>query len=75
MLVPFVLWFIGGVLQDRFFQAINAYLDEHAAEFISRIRPMLTFKGSLGLPIGVFRDSRRGYGQAMRHAGNCGAWT
>src|SRR3984893_12578830 len=51
VIVPIVLWFVNGLAEDRFFHSINHYLDEHAADFISRVRPLLAFKGSLGLPI------------------------
>ena len=51
MIVPIFLWFIRGVAEDRFFHSINSYLDAHAPEFLARIRPVLTFKGSFGLPI------------------------
>jgi hypothetical protein len=47
--VPIILWFVGGVAEHRFFEFINRFLDAHAADFVARVRPVLIFKGPLGL--------------------------
>ena len=44
VVVPIVLWFVGGVAEHRFFEFINCYLDAHATDFIAHLRPILTFK-------------------------------
>jgi hypothetical protein len=47
--VPIILWFVGGLAEDRFFHSVNSYLDAHAADFVAHIRPILAFKGPFGL--------------------------
>jgi hypothetical protein len=47
--VPIVLWFLGGLAEDRFFHAVNAYLDAHAPAFIAQLRAIITFRGRFAL--------------------------
>ncbi len=47
--VPIILWFVGGVAEHRFFEFINHFLDAHGADFVARVRPILTFKGPFAL--------------------------
>jgi hypothetical protein len=51
LISPLALWFLSGLAEHRFFHSVNVYLDEHVPALIARIRPLLTLKGSLGLPI------------------------
>ena len=54
ILTPLVLWFANGLVEDRFFSSINKFLDDHAAGFVARLKPIVTFKGSLVLPVSGF---------------------
>ena len=51
VIVPVGLWLVSGLAEDRFFHSINHFLDEHAPDLLARVRPILTFKGPLGLAI------------------------
>src|SRR6266446_6682210 len=51
VIVPVGLWFISGLAEDRFFHSINHFLDEHAPDLFASIRPILTFKGPLGMAV------------------------
>lgn len=48
---PIALWFLQGLAEHRFFSSLNRYLDEHIPNLLARIRPFLTLKGSLVLPM------------------------